>query len=189
MSVEPATSLPSTWTHLHCLWTVSHPCRRKLVEGLTNAILPRDEAAKKLNSSGIREIYTGPALRCPRRYLKVVCRLMHCGLVKFATSCACRVGIFTVTKKNDEQPFILDARSSSWVFRRAPKAHLASGSFRVHRDRGRPTSLVGKRGHQSRPLRYGIASRAHAVLRAPYDARAGDVGVAFLNGVAIPPGY
>ena len=37
-------------------------CGRKLVEGLMNAILPNDEAAKKWSSSGIRKMTR--ALRC-----------------------------------------------------------------------------------------------------------------------------
>ena len=92
-----------------------------------NAILPKDEAAKKWASSGVKKIYTDPALRCPRRNPKLVLRLMHCGLVKFATSCACRVGIFADTKKNDEQRLILDTRSSSWYFDEPPKVHPAFG--------------------------------------------------------------
>lgn len=86
-------------------------CGRKLVEGLINVVL-FDEAVEKWNSSGVRNIYTGLVLRCPLRYLKRVRRLQLLVLVKFASSCRCRVGMVAV-KKNDEQRFVLEAPLSS----------------------------------------------------------------------------
>ena len=75
----------------------------ELVDGLINVVLPGNEAAKKWNHSGIRKIYTDLVLRCPRRYLKLIRRLQQSGLVKFAPSCRCRVGMFAVKKKKKKK--------------------------------------------------------------------------------------
>ena len=44
----------------------------------------------------------------------------------FAPSCKCRVGMFDVNKKSDEQRLALDARYASCHFAEPPKVHLAS---------------------------------------------------------------
>ena len=102
---------------------------RKLVEGLFNATLPEKVAAEKKAKSGVRRVYTDPGLRCPRTYLKLVRRLQAAGLVKFTTAaeCECRVGMFAVEKKNDEQRLVLDCRYASCHFSDPPKVQLASG--------------------------------------------------------------
>ena len=99
---------------------------RKLVEGLLNTTLPKEVAAERFES-GVRRVYTDPGLRCPRTYLKLVRRLHAAGLVKFTTECECRVGMFAVKKKNDEQRLVLDCRYSSCHFSDPPKVQLASG--------------------------------------------------------------
>ena len=100
---------------------------RKLVEGLLEATLPDKVAAEKKISSGVRRVYTDPGLRCPRRYLKLVRRLHSAGLVQYALDCECRVGMFAVKKKNDEQRLVLDCRYSSCHFSDPPEVQLASG--------------------------------------------------------------
>ena len=103
-------------------------CNRKFVQGLEEAVLPSRIAASKKESSGVRQTYSDPVLRCPRRYLKLVRRLQGAGLVKFLTTCDERVGVFAVKKKNDEQRLILDCRHASCHFTDPPKVHLASGA-------------------------------------------------------------
>ena len=106
---------------------------RKLAEGLLKATLPDEVAAEKKISSGVRRVYTGPGLRCPRKYLKLVRRLHSAGLVQFASECECRVGMFAVKKKNDGQRLVLDCRYSSYHFAEPPKVQLASGQSCLHR--------------------------------------------------------
>ena len=53
---------------------------------------------------------------------------MQAGLVRFQISQPkCRVGMFAVNKKNNEQRLVLDASYSSCYYSDPPKVHLAFG--------------------------------------------------------------
>lgn len=143
-------------------------CGRKLVERLTQATVSDHVAKENKMKSGVKRIYSDPALRCPRIYLKLVRRLMQVGLVRFQTKKPkCRVGLFAVNKKNNEQRLVLGARYSSCYFT-DPKgtARLWRG-IRINRGGPRTTSMVGQRRHPSGLLRHGAAGLAPHLLRAP----------------------
>ena len=94
---------------------------------MLNATLPEKVAAEKKANSGVRRVYSCDNLRCPRTYLKLVKRLHAAGLIQYKAKSECRVGMFAVKKKNDEQRLVLDCRYSSCYFKDPPKVHLASG--------------------------------------------------------------
>ena len=125
--------------------------------------------------------YTDPGLRSPRRYQKLVRRSQSAGLVQFALDCECRVGLFVVKKKNDEQRLVLDCRRSSCHFSAPPKVHLASGqsfaSIEVE-----PGQQVWLGNVDIKVAFYAMQLPAELLkyFGLPYDVRAGDVGVTTL---------
>ena len=151
---------------------------RRLVEGLLNATLPEKVAAEKKTKSGVRRVYSCDNLRCPRTYLKLVKRLHAAELVKFTAECECRVGMFAVKKKNDEQRLVLDCRYSSCHFEDPPKVHLASGqSFASIEVEPGQNVWLGNVDIKVAFYAMQLPAELMKYFGLPYDVRAGDVGV------------
>ena len=139
--------------------------------------------------SGVKRIYSDPALRCPRTYLKLVRRLMHSVLVRFQIKRPkCRVGMFAVNKKNNEQRLVLDARYSSCYFTDPPKVHLASGGAfaSIEVEPGQQVWL-GNVDIQVAFYAMELPAELLTYFGLPHDVCARDVGISEIDGVKVHP--
>ena len=118
---------------------------RKLVDGMRELEYPRSEGRERARLYGPRRVYTDPNLRSSRTYVRLLKRLVGCGLVEFRSFCTCEVGVFGVAKKDATIRLILDGRRASEFFRKAPKVRLASGGAfsGIEVDEGEPVWVSG----------------------------------------------
>lgn len=122
LSVPPAGHRPVS------LATILGECGAVLIDRLKSKVVPMEEAREALAAKGLRRCYTDPGLRDPRRYAAVVRKLRDSGMIRFATRCRERVGVFGVRKKSGSVRLILDARRSNCWFGPPGEVRLATGA-------------------------------------------------------------
>eukprot|EP00438_Fugacium_kawagutii_P013923 Skav213475 [mRNA] locus=scaffold565:39265:42440:+ [translate_table: standard] len=105
------------------------PDGRELVEDfVTSQLLPPQEVEKRLRGTGVQQPYSDPLLTVRSNYVHFLQKLHKANLVEFSEEApAENIAISFVTKKNDRQRMIVDARRSNAHFRDPAYVHLCTG--------------------------------------------------------------
>ena len=100
----------------------------------------------------------------------------------------CRVGLFAVNKKNNEQRLVLHARYSSCYFTDLPEVHLASGGTfaSIEVEPGQQVWL-GNVDIQVAFYAMELPASLLTYFGLPHNVRAGDVGITEIDGVKAHP--
>ena len=94
---------------------------------VSNLVLPKEAAARRLEELGLKKPYSDPSLRSRRKRQALVKALDRAGLLEFSLEDGVRVGIFTVWKKGrKKQRVIVDARLSNAHFEEPESVSLPS---------------------------------------------------------------
>ncbi|CAE7736810.1 unnamed protein product [Symbiodinium sp. CCMP2592] len=90
-------------------------------------MLSAEEAAAVLEVGFAGDCYIDPVLgNNPRKYHEFISDLIDCNILTFTDSPRVQVGVFVVTKKQQRQRLIIDARRSNRLFRSPPTTCLGS---------------------------------------------------------------
>ena len=102
---------------------------REFVEDfVTSQLLPPQEVDARLKASGVLRPYSDPLLRQRSNYVALLQKLHGANLIEFSDEeVAENISIFFVTKKNDRQRMIIDARRANCHFRDPAYVSLATG--------------------------------------------------------------
>lgn len=95
---------------------------------MTSQLLPPQEVNDRLKASGVLRPYSDPLLRQRSNYVSLLQKLHGANLIEFSgEEVAEHISIFFVTKKNDRQRMIIDARRANCHFRDPAYVSLATG--------------------------------------------------------------
>ena len=96
---------------------------------VSSAILPNEVRQKRLAAEDTPTAFLDPGLRrCRRRYVRLVQRLVQCGVLEYGRTCDCDVGLFAVSKKSGKQRLVVDARRSNLCFIDPPSVSLPTAA-------------------------------------------------------------
>ena len=95
---------------------------------VTSQLLPPHEVEKRLRATGVQQPYSDPLLTVRSNYIHFLKRLHMSNLVEFSNEEPLEnIAIFFVTKKNDRQRMIVDARRANCHFRDPAYVNLCTG--------------------------------------------------------------
>ena len=96
-------------------------------EFIRSRVLPEKEARSKLDRAGIKECYSDPLLKEPKRYAQFLRRLADADLVEFVESVPVeKVEAFFVGKKDGRLRMVIDSRRANCWFAPPDKVRLCT---------------------------------------------------------------
>ena len=130
--VESILSLPADRSEPRPLSELLGPTGVDEVASFCNrSVLPTEVCSQRLAAPDAPQSFLDPKFRgCRRSYIRLVRRLVRCGVLCYVTTMLCDVGIFTVAKTNGKQRLVVDARRANLCFDEPPSVSLpTSASF------------------------------------------------------------
>ena len=105
------------------------PDGREFVEDfVASQLLPPHEVEKRLKATGVQRPYSDPLLNVRSNYVMFLEKLFHSNLIEFSYEEPLEnIAIFFVTKKNDRQRMIIDARRANCHFADPAYVNLCTG--------------------------------------------------------------
>ena len=93
------------------------------------SLLPTEIRLQRLSASDAPKAYLDPRLRSSRKaYIRLVQRLVSCGVLTYGTVQLCDVGVFSVAKKSGKQRLVVDARRANLCFEEPPGVSLPTSA-------------------------------------------------------------
>ena len=141
-------SLPEAGTRPVPLASLFGRSDKKLIKDfIRDKVLSTENAARKLEETGLRAPYMDPGLRRDqRRYGELLRRMDACGMISWSLSGQVSAGLFAVKKKADRQRLIVEARVANTHLGPPDSVSLATGAAlgSVEVDAGAPfVALAG----------------------------------------------
>ena len=93
------------------------------------SVLPTEVREQRLSAPDVPAAFLDPGVRKSRpRYLRLIHRLVRCGVLCFGTTRLCDVGLFAVSKKGGKQRLVVDARRANLCFVDPPGVSLPTAA-------------------------------------------------------------
>ena len=96
---------------------------------IEKSVLPTEVREQRLSAPDVPAAFLDPGVRKSRpRYLRLIHRLVRCGVLCFGTTRLCDVGLFAVSKKAGKQRLVVDARRANLCFVDPPGVSLPTAA-------------------------------------------------------------